>query len=240
MTGLPCSITKKRPIAKERSIFVNIFHHKSNRSFGLYLSSQKGNLSWLKPEINQAKKTFCAHHTQPSFRLCERTWAPRTGSQFLPGLQVSKGEQQTIHLRISSVHEGTWFIQLQTNKFQGLFKPFSNLQITVSRTKIFFKPLLNTLLVKTHHGVIYDLNFFSHGWPHYFILISEQNLAKWLVEKAIKSVKTNFIRMSWCTEKYLDKGIVVWRTTCVSEFWPMVTCRNWLNKLIHTSPSGKK
>ena len=56
---------------------------------------------------------------------------------------------------------------------QTNFKDFSSLfqrQITVSRTKIFFNPLLNTLLAKTHHGVIYDFNFFSHGWPHYFIL----------------------------------------------------------------------
>ena len=126
---------------------------------------------------------------------------------------------------------------------QTNFKDFSSLfqrQITVSRTKIFFNPLLNTLLAKTHHGVIYYFNFFSHGWPHYFILLSAENLSKWLVEKAIKSVKTNFIQTSWCTEKYWDKGIVVWRATCVSEFWPMVTCRNWLNKLIDTSPSGKK
>lgn len=101
-------------------------------------------------------------------------------------------------------------------------------------------PLWSPLLAKTHHGVIYDFNFFSHGWPHYFILLSAQNLAKWQVEKAIKSVKTNFIQTSWCTEKYWDKGIVVWRATRVSKFWPMVTCRNWLNKLIDTSPSGKK
>ena len=127
------------------------------------------------------------------------------------------------------------------NSRQTNFKDFSSLfqrQITVSRTKIFFNPLLNTLLAKTHHGVIYYFNFFSHGWPHYFILLSAQNLSKWLVEKAIKSVKTNFIQTSWCTEKYWDKGIVVWRTTRVSEFWPMVTCRNWLNKWIDTS--GKK
>ena len=36
ITGLP-RIAKKRPIAKERSIFVNIFDHKSNKSFGLFI-----------------------------------------------------------------------------------------------------------------------------------------------------------------------------------------------------------
>ena len=37
MTSLPCSIAKKRPIAKERSIFVNIFDRKTNKSFGLFI-----------------------------------------------------------------------------------------------------------------------------------------------------------------------------------------------------------
>ena len=36
ITGLP-RIAKKRPIAKERSIFVNIFDHKTNKSFGLFI-----------------------------------------------------------------------------------------------------------------------------------------------------------------------------------------------------------
>ena len=94
----------------------------------------------IKTRNKPAKKV---HHTQPSFRLWERTWASRTGSQFLPGLQVSKGEQQTIDLHISSVHRHGSYNFRQTN-----FKDFSSLfqrQITVSRTKIFFNPLLNTL-----------------------------------------------------------------------------------------------
>ena len=37
ITGPPRSIAKKRPIAKERSIFVNIFDHKTNKSFGLFI-----------------------------------------------------------------------------------------------------------------------------------------------------------------------------------------------------------
>ena len=111
MTGLPRSIAKKRPIAKERSIFVKIFYQ------------------------NQAKKTFCAHDSQPSFCPSERTWAPRTGSQFLLGLQVSKGEQRTIDQHISSVHRHGSYNFRQTNlkHFSSLFQR----QITVSMTKIY-------------------------------------------------------------------------------------------------------
>ena len=37
---------------------------------------------------------------------------------------------------------------------------------------------MNTLLAKTCHGVIYNFNFFSHGWSHYFKLLSTTTLCK--------------------------------------------------------------
>ena len=230
MTGLPCSITKKGPLQKKEASLLTFSITSLIKVLVSLSKFAERQLVVIETRNKPGKKNIlCTSHSAVISSLRKDLGTQNWISIFAwsPGLQRWTANDSSTYF---IGPWGTWFIQLQTNKFQGLFKPFSNLQITVSRTTIFFKPLLNTLLVKTHHGVIYDLNFFSHGWPHYFILISEQNLAKWLVEKAIKSVKTNFIRMSWCTEKYLDKGIVVWRTTCVSEFWPMVTCRNWLNK----------
>ena len=64
--------------------------------------------------------------------------------------------------------------------FQGFFKD----KLQFSRTKDLFHKLevcnllLSTLLAKTLNGVIYDFYFFSHGWSHYFILLSEKTLCK--------------------------------------------------------------
>ena len=44
------------------------------------------------------------------------------------------GKSLTKAQRSSAFHNGTWFAQLRTNKFQGLFKDFS-------KTKIFFNKL---------------------------------------------------------------------------------------------------
>ena len=70
----------------------------------------------------------------------------------------------------------------QTN-FEDSSKIFPG-QITVFKDydllnkSAFFNPLLNTLLAKTRHGVIYDFYFFSHGWAHYFILLSAKRFEK--------------------------------------------------------------
>ena len=63
----------------------------------------------------------------------------------------------------------SWFVQLQTNKFQGLFKDFSRKNynsfqgLDSFNKSALFNSFLNTLLAKTRHGVIYDFYFFSHG-----------------------------------------------------------------------------
>ena len=124
ITGLPRSIAKRGPLKKKEASLLTFSITSLIKVLASYLSSEKGNLSWLKPEINQAKKTFCAHHTQPSFCPCERTWAPRTGSQFLPGLQVSKGEQQTIDLHISSVHGGDMVHTTSDKQISRTFQAF--------------------------------------------------------------------------------------------------------------------
>ena len=64
--------------------------------------------------------------------------------------------------------------------FQGFFKD----KLQFSRTKDLFNKLevfnllLSTLLAKTLNGVIYDFYFFSHGWSHYFMLLSKTTLCK--------------------------------------------------------------
>ena len=60
----------------------------------------------------------------------------------------------------------------QTN-FKDFLRIFPGQSITVFKDydlfnkSALFNSFLNTLLAKTHHGVIYDFYFFSHGWSHY-------------------------------------------------------------------------
>ena len=80
-----------------------------------------------------------------------------------------------------TLKEGTWFAQLQTNKFQGLFKD----KLQFSRTKIYSinRPSLTPFwtpywLKHVMESVICNFYFFSHGWSHYFILLSTTKLWK--------------------------------------------------------------
>ena len=58
-------------------------------------------------------------------------------------------------------YNSTQFVQLCTNKFQGLFSDFLRTNYTLQGLKIdsinWHNPLLNTLLAKTHHRVICDV-----------------------------------------------------------------------------------
>ena len=58
-------------------------------------------------------------------------------------------------------YNSTQFVQLCTNKFQGLFSHFLRTNYTLHGLKIYsinwHNPLLNTLLAKTHHRVICDV-----------------------------------------------------------------------------------
>ena len=90
MTGLPCSITKKRPIAKERSIFVNIFDHKSNKSFGLLSKFTERQLVVIETRNKPGKKNIlCTSHSAviSSLRkdLGTQNWIKIFG--WSPGLQ---------------------------------------------------------------------------------------------------------------------------------------------------------
>ena len=81
-----------------------------------------------------------------------------------------------LHIRYRGVFHnvksgGEHRVHTSYNLRQTNFKNFSGIfegQVTVFKDYdlfkklAFFNPLLNTLLAKTHHRVIYDFNFFSH------------------------------------------------------------------------------
>ena len=63
--------------------------------------------------------------------------------------------------------------------FQGFFKDKLSFQALRFIQEIgILQPLVNTLLAKTRHKVIYDFYFFSHSWSHYHILLSRATLWK--------------------------------------------------------------
>ena len=61
--------------------------------------------------------------------------------------------------------------QLHTNKFPGLFKDKD-----LFNKSAFFNPLLNTLLAKTRHGVIYDFYFLAMADHISKILLMHKNV----------------------------------------------------------------
>ena len=85
-------------------------------------------------------------------------------------------------------YNSTQFVQLCTNKFQGLFSHFLRTNYTLHGLKIYsinwHNPLLNTLLAKTHHRVICDvitqastLAIVDHIILYYFL---KQHFSTWL------------------------------------------------------------
>ena len=66
-----------------------------------------------------------------------------------------------------------WLVQLRQTNFKYFSRIFQR-QITVFKDKYLFdesaflnRPLLNILLAKSRHGVMYNFYFFGHGWSHY-------------------------------------------------------------------------
>ena len=105
-------------------------------------------------------------------------------------------------------YNSTQFVQLCTNKFQGLFSHFLRTNYTLHGLKIYsinwHNPLLNTLLAKTHHRDIWDVI------PHastsaivdhiiIFILLSATTFSKWLDQVWLTC---NYI---WGTEIAFDR-----------------------------------
>lgn len=82
----------------------------------------------------------------------------------------------------------TQFVQLCTNKFQGLFSDFLRTNYTLQGLKIdsinWHNPLLNTLSAKTHHRVICDVipHAFTSATVDHIILyyFLKQHFSKWL------------------------------------------------------------
>ena len=93
-------------------------------------------------------------------------------------IMLIHGQRLTKAQRSSAFHNGTGFVQLQTNKFQGLFKVFSRTNYSFQRLRVFLINWHLTPLGKTPHGVIYEFYFFGHRWSHYFILLSATRLCK--------------------------------------------------------------
>ena len=117
-----------------------------------------------------------------------------------------------------TLKECTWFAQLQTNKFQGLFKD----KLQFSRTKIYSinRPSLTPFwtpywLKHVMESVICNFYFFSHGWSHYFILLSTTKLWKMTgydlqlhlrYRNSIKNKETK-LRYCSCSKMFLDKVV---------------------------------
>ena len=117
-------------------------------------------------------------------------WGKSPGDEVtLKGMQRSNlGMRKGYHLSIEGIRKGrlfclkSWFMQLQTNSFQGLYKDFSRTNnsfqglwfILINQHSL---PPLIILLAKTRSGVIYDFHYFGHRWSCYF---PQQDFAKWL------------------------------------------------------------
>ena len=116
-----------------------------------------------------------------------------------------------------TLKECTWFAQLQTNKFQGLFKD----KLQFSRTKIYSinRPSLTPFwtpywLKHVMESVICNF-YFSHGWSHYFTLLSTTKLWKMTgydlqlhlrYRNRIKNKETK-LRYCSCSTMFLDKVV---------------------------------
>ena len=114
----------------------------------------------------------CRSGIRPSFH-----WGPEIFLHwYLEGSIILMGKGYQRH-RGSAFHNGTWFVQLWTNKFQLFFKDFLRKNYSFQRLRFFKINWHLTLLVKTPHGVIYDF-YFSHRSSHYFMLFSTTRLCK--------------------------------------------------------------
>ena len=98
------------------------------------------------------------------------------------------------------------FVQLCTNKFQGLFRDLLRTNDSLQGLKIYsinwHNPLLNTLMAKTHQSHLRCYTScicFSHSWSYHFILLSATTFSKWLNQVWLTC---NYI---WGTEISFDR-----------------------------------
>ena len=91
-----------------------------------------------------------------------------------------------LKIKIQSRQFSTWFVQLQTNKFQGLFN--NKLQFFQGLRFIQYFKNWHSLTTfwtlhahaKTCQGVLNNFYFFSHSWSCYFLLFATTILANGL------------------------------------------------------------
>ena len=117
-----------------------------------------------------------------------------------------------------------WLVQLRQTNFK-YFSRICRRQITVFKDKYLFnesaflnRPLLNILLAKSRHGVIYNFYFFVHGWSHhqvyYFPLQTFWRLYKpWLF---LLWCKIEFNCAKVCKPMKDHERVAV-----AAEFWPL-------------------
>ena len=111
------------------------------------------------------------------------SWEVHSTTDWMPQTHDLKAKEY-----LWQTYNSTRFVQLCTHKFQGLFKDFLRTNYSFHGLKIYsinwHNPLLNTLLAKTHHGVI--CNVIPHASTsamvddiilYYFL---RQHFSKWL------------------------------------------------------------
>ena len=131
------------------------------------------------------------------------SWEVDSSTDWMPQTHDLKAKEY-----LWQTYNSTQFVQLCTNKFQGLFKDFLRTNYSFHGLKIYsinwHNPLLNTLLAKTHHRDICDVI------PHastsaivdhiiIFILLSATTFSKWLDQVWLTC---NYI---WGTEIAFDR-----------------------------------
>ena len=133
------------------------------------------------------------------------SWEVDSSTDWMPQTHDLKAKEYCL---VTTKYNSMRFVQLCTNKFQGLFKDFLRTNYSFQRLKIYsinwHNPLLNTLLAKTHHRDICDVI------PHastsaivdhiiIFILLSATTFSKWLDQVWLTC---NYI---WGTEIAFDR-----------------------------------
>ena len=130
-----------------------------------------------------------------------------------------------------------WLVQLRQTNFK-YFSRICRRQITVFKDKYLFnesaflnRPLLNILLAKSRHGVIYNFYFFVHGWSHYqvyyFPLQTFWRLYKpWLFLLWCFLARTKRNCCLWCKIEFNCAKICKpmkdhERVAVTAEFWPL-------------------
>ena len=131
--------------------------------------------------VNRAWQTTGACRNQN--QILVGSWEVDSSTDWMPQTHDLKAKEY-----LWQTYNSTQFVQLCTNKFQGLFKDFLRTNYSFQRLKIYsinwHNPLLNTLLAKTHHRVICNvitqastLAIVDHIILYYFL---KQHFSTWL------------------------------------------------------------